>query len=151
MTHDDRLAQPPPAVARVESDAWTEPFWAAAAAHRLVFACCRDCGRFRMPPTPFCPHCRSQAIDWTQPPGEAILYSYTIVEYAIIPDVETALPYVPAIVEYPAADHARLITNIVGSPLSALAVGRQVLLHWRDIVPGLSLPAFSIPANERPL
>jgi len=141
---DDRIAKAPPSGMALTANAWTAPFWDAAARHELLFPRCAECGRFRMPPTPFCPHCQAQGLDWVEPAGEAFLYSYTVVERAVIPGTEDSLPYVPAIVEFPAADGVRLITNMVGSPLGAIAVGTPVALHWHDLPEGGALPVFSV-------
>lgn len=142
---DTRIAQAPPAeLARIDTSPWTAPFWAAAADHRLVVARCADCGQYRMPPTPFCPNCRSQRIDWTQITGDGTLYSYTIVERAIIPDMTGNLPYVPAIIAFAQAGGVRLISNIVGSRLCDLRVDARVVLHWREVGDGLALPVFGM-------
>ena len=55
----------------VPTDAWTQPFWDAAAQGHLRFPRCAECGRFRWPPGPFCPACQSQAVQWVAPPGVA--------------------------------------------------------------------------------
>lgn len=143
MNMDRRIAKaPPPDLAKINTNPWTEPFWAAARRHELVFARCHDCGQFRMPPTPFCPHCRSQAIDWVPSDGRAILYSYTIVERAIMPGMEECLPYVPAIAEFPDTPGVRLITNVVGSELYRIMIGKVALLDWLTLPDGTVLPVF---------
>src|SRR6202042_2548452 len=39
------------------ADAWTQPFWDAAAEGRLVAPRCTTCGTFVLPPQPFCFTC----------------------------------------------------------------------------------------------
>ena len=39
----------------------TEPFWAAAAEHRLVLPRCTNCATFRFPPAAFCWVCRASS------------------------------------------------------------------------------------------
>lgn len=141
---DDRIAKPPPPGMPLAVNAWTAPFWNAAAARQLVLPRCGTCGRHRFPPTPFCPNCQGQEIDWVPAPAEAYLYSYTIVERAILPGTEASLPYVPAIVEFPTADNVRLISNIVGVPLSAIRVGHRVVVDWVDLPEGGTIPVFTI-------
>jgi hypothetical protein len=75
-------------------------------------------------------------------PSEAFLYSYTIVERAIVPGTENSLPYVPAIVEFPSADNVRLITNLVAVRLDAIVVGKRVFSAWLDLPDG-SIPIFT--------
>jgi uncharacterized OB-fold protein len=141
---DDRIAKPPPPGIAIAVNHWTAPFWEAAARHELLLPRCAHCHRYRMPPTPFCPHCNRQGLDWIAAPEEAFLYSYTIVERAVIPGTEDMLPYVPAIVEYPTADGIRLITNIVGASLGQIAVGCPVALAWHDLPEGGAIPVFRL-------
>ena len=144
MSVDPRISKAPPAGIPLAENAWTAPFWQAAARRELVLARCGSCHRFRMPPTPFCRHCRSQEIDWVPAPGPAILYSYTVVERAIFPGMEGSLPYVPAIVEYPQADAVRLISNIVGSRLDALRVGAPLVLDWHVVERDQAVPIYRL-------
>ena len=64
----------------------------------------------------------------------------------MVPGTEAALPYVPAIVEYPDAGGVRLITNIVGSALGDLRVGKALDLAWHDLPGGHAIPVFRIDA-----
>ncbi len=140
----DLLAKRPPrAFFTLSTDAWTKPFWDAAAEHRLVAPRCVDCGHFRLPPTPFCPQCRSQKIDWVTLSGRGTVYSYTVVARAVLPDMEANLPYVPAIVELEGAGGARLISNVVDVPVEAVRVGSAVRVVWDD-EGGPTVPRFTL-------
>ncbi len=142
---DERIAMPPPAVrAKIDTNSWTSRFWEAAAEHRLEIPRCGSCAIFRMPPTPFCPNCRSQEVEWVEIGGEGLVYSYTIVERAVIPGTEGNLPYVPAIIELPEAGNVRLISNVVSCPVGGIEVGKKVSLVWEDLSQGKSLPQFTI-------
>ncbi|HEX2793283.1 MAG TPA: OB-fold domain-containing protein [Croceicoccus sp.] len=146
---DERIARHPPALGgRIVTDAWTAPFWEAAAMRELVLPCCAACGTYRMPPTPFCPNCHSQSIDWMRHAGAAVLYSYTIVDRVLIDGMEGSLPYVPAVVEFPDAQGIRLITNIVDCRIGALRVDAPVELTWIEPVPGTVLPAFTLSREK---
>lgn len=110
-------------------DQWTQPFWDAAARHELVMPCCGDCRTWRWPPTPFCPHCRSQAIDW-QPAGPPRLYSFTIVRR---PGPDPACPpqvIVPGLVEFPQAGGMRFAAAIVDSEIASIAIGSALAVRW---------------------
>lgn len=124
------------------TDQWTEPFWQAARERRLVAARCAACGRFRMPPSPFCPHCLSQELEWPTLSGRGFVYSYTVVGRAIFPEMEACVPYVPALVELPDADNLRLITNIVDTPLDEIVVGMPVGVVWDERADGVVVPRF---------
>jgi len=149
---DQRIARHPPArFAKIDIDAWTAPFWEAASRRELCLPRCSDCGAWRMPPTPFCPECRSQALDWSHYTGRAELYSYTVVDRAIVEGMEDSLPYVPAIVAFPDAQGIRLISNIVDCRIGDLRIGAALALAWLEPALDVILPAFSLlpqPAGE---
>jgi uncharacterized protein len=133
--------RPPISSVRLVTDRWTRPFWDAAADHRLVAPRCAECGRFRMPPTPFCPGCHSQVLEWPTLSGRGTIYSYTVVTRAIVPGTEDSIPYVPAVISLDGADETRLISNVVDVPIDCVHVGDAVSVVWDDY-PGLSIPRF---------
>jgi uncharacterized OB-fold protein len=139
------IAKPPPLqLFKLGKSQWTEPFWDAAANRRLVAPRCGSCGRFRMPPTPLCPHCHSQALEWPQLSGAGTIYSFTIVRRAILPEMEDSIPYVPAVIQFAEADGVRLVSNIVQSPIDNIRVGRPVTVAWQDAPDGVVLPVFRL-------
>jgi uncharacterized OB-fold protein len=140
----DIAKAPPEALFTLSTDQWTEPFWRAASERRLTAAQCAGCGTFRMPPTPFCPECLSQQIDWPSLSGEGTVFSYTVVRRAITPEMEGALPYVPALVDLDGAPGARLITTIVDVPVEAVRVGARVRVVWIERTDGVVIPCFTL-------
>ncbi len=136
------IAKRPPILSKLVTDQWTKPFWDAAADHRLVAPRCGNCSRFRMPPTPFCPHCQSQSIDWIELSGEGIVYSYSIVTRALVPGTEDALPYITAVVTLRDAGDTRLISNIVDVAIDRIQVGDAVTVVWDDQINGVTIPRF---------
>lgn len=144
-----RIAKrPPDALVRVVTDQWTAPFWSAAAQDRLTCAQCGDCGRFRMPPSPFCPHCRSQAVDWPTLPGTGRIFSFTIVERAVLPGTEDTIPYVPAVIDLDGAAPARIISNIVDSDVDAIRIGGRVRAVFDHLEEGVALPRFTLAGED---
>ncbi|MDE8654520.1 Zn-ribbon domain-containing OB-fold protein [Novosphingobium album (ex Liu et al. 2023)] len=133
---------PPTDLFRLETDRWTAPFWEAAAQGRLAVPRCGACGTFRLPPTPFCPACRSQALDWVTLSGRGTLYAFTVVRRAGLPGMEGHIPFVPAVVELPDADGARLVTNIVDTPIAEIRIGMSLALVWRRTADGTQVPRF---------
>ena len=136
--------RPPPELFKLAVNRWTEPFWEGCRQKRLLLARCADCGHARMPPTPFCPRCQSQRVDWSELSGQGTVYSYTVVARAILPGMEAHLPYVPAVVSLEGAEGARLISNIVDVEIEALYVGMPVRLVW-DAAPeqGVAIARFA--------
>ena len=134
--------RPPPDLFKLATNAWTQPFWDAAAQHRLVVAQCGTCGTCRMPPTPFCPTCQSQQIDWKTLSGLGEIYTYTIVDRAILPGMADHLPYVPAVITLEGGGGVRLISNVVDVALAELAIGMPVQVVWDDLREGVAVPRF---------
>ena len=143
MTHTV-AKYPPLLVETIDTNAWTAPFWEATARHELAIPRCGDCGKFRMPPTPFCPDCQSQAIQWVAISDNGVVYSFTLVTRSILPDMEDSVPYVPAIIELPEAAGVRLITNIVETPLDEISVGAPCYMDWHDTVKCYTLPVYRL-------
>jgi uncharacterized protein len=140
--------RPPPALFKLATNSWTQPFWDGTAQHRLLLARCADCGHARMPPTPFCPCCQSQRIEWDSLSGRGEVYAYTIVERAILPDMDAHLPYVPAVVTLDGGGGTRLISNIVDVEVASIAIGMRVQVVWDDVpADGVAIPRFR-PAAE---
>jgi uncharacterized protein len=136
---------PPRELFKLSVDQWTAAFWEAAAQHRLVVPRCCACGTFRMPPTPFCPECQSQGVDWIEVAGQGTIYSYSIITRATVPSMADCLPYIPALITLEEAAGVRLVTNIVDVPVDGVHIGARVCLVWADLEPGVSLPRFTFP------
>lgn len=134
---------PPAELAVLTPDSWTEPFWVAAADHRLVVPRCTSCGTFRMPPSPFCYVCQSQEVDWVEHTGEGRVYSYTVIHHAVVALMRDALPYVVVVVELPDAGGVRLVSNLVDCDTTAVAVGMPVRVVWDDVSEGVAVPRFT--------
>ena len=143
------LKVPPAELVHLNPDQWTAPFWAAAAQHHLVCARCGNCGRFRMPPGPFCPRCRSQEVEWPRLSGQGTVFTYTIVTHPVMPILHGHLPYAVAAVTLSDAGGVRLLGNVVGIDSEELAVGLPVRVQWADIAEGVSVPRFGHDLDSR--
>jgi hypothetical protein len=128
----------------VPMDAWTQPFWEAAAQSKLLLPRCAACHHFRWPPGPFCPHCQSQLTQWTEP-GVARVYSFTIVRDQHAQDAARPAPRAPALIEFPDADGVRMLAAIVDTPLEDIRIGAEVALRWSRAA-NVAMPVFSIRA-----
>lgn len=140
--------RPPDALARIVTDSWTAPYWEAARDGRLTCARCADCGHFRSPPSPFCPSCRSQALEWPTLPGTGTVYSFTVVERAVIPGTEDSIPYVVAVVALDGADGARIISNVVEAPVEAVRIGARVRAVFDTMPDGAVIPRFVLSGEQ---
>lgn len=142
MTTARPAGAPPAALARLNPDVWTEPFWTAAAQRRLVCQRCAACGTFRMPPSPFCKVCQSQADEWIELSGRGAVYTYTVVRQSSIPQLAGSVPYVLAIVELADAKNLLLTSNIVNTDPEGVYAGMPVEVVWDETAPGVVIPRF---------
>ena len=128
-----RALTPPQSLVGLHPDAWTEPFWVAAADHRLTCPRCTACATMRMPPSPFCPRCRSQSIEWVELSGRGTVWSFTIARHALIPELADCLPYVVAVVDLEGAPGVRLVANVIDTEVEDVHVGMPLEVVWEDI------------------
>jgi uncharacterized OB-fold protein len=134
----------------LSQDLWTKPYWDAARERRLTAPRCGHCGRFRMPPTPFCPHCRSQEIEWPTLSGRGTIFSFTIVARAIVPAMEGSIPYVPALIDLDDAPGARLTTAIVDVPVDDIRIDAPVSVVFVERSDGVVVPRFTLASAAAP-
>ena len=135
---------PPADIIGLSMSPSTEPFWQAAAEHRLVVPRCTSCGTYRLPPAPFCFNCRAQEVEWIDHDGAGEIYSFTVIRHAVIPQVAEALPFVAAVVELPGTGGCRLVGNVVDCDPGAVRIGLPVTLDWYDVRAGESVPVFRL-------
>jgi uncharacterized OB-fold protein len=93
-----------------------------------------------MPPSSFCPACRTQAVVWDELSGSGTIFTYTVVRHAVIPAVEDYVPYVIAVVDLDGAPDARLVVNVVDVDPASVTIGAPVHVVWDDCAEGVSVP-----------
>ncbi len=118
----------------------TEPFWQAAKEHRLTACQCAACGKFRMPPSPFCPECSSPAKNWPELPGTATVFSYVVCNKN--PKTGEDFIYVPVVVDLDGAPGARLNANVSGCDAEDVHIGMKLVVDWTPIQGDWVLPNF---------
>jgi hypothetical protein len=129
----------PGELVHISTDPSTEPFWQAALEDRLTACRCGDCGAFRMPPTPFCPQCRSRAVEWPELSGRATVFSFSVVHgFPGLADIVL----VPAVLDLPDAPGARLVTDIIDVDPETVSIGMEVEVTFSAIADGWKLPLF---------
>ncbi|MER5964409.1 Zn-ribbon domain-containing OB-fold protein [Streptomyces sp. NPDC002057] len=103
-------------------DAFTRPYWDAAADGHLLLRRCAACDRVHHYPREFCPHCWSEDVGWERASGRATLYTWSVVHRNDLPPFGERVPYVAAVVDL--AEGPRMMTEVVGVDLGADGVGR---------------------------
>lgn len=113
--------------------------WEGALEERLMVQKCGDCQTFVFTPKRACPHCFSANLSWTQSSGRGTIYSYTVIHRAPHPAFQ--VPYCAAVVELEEGWH--MLTNIVGTPMDAIAVGAPVEVSF-ETFGKIALPCFRV-------
>ncbi|UZJ30885.1 Zn-ribbon domain-containing OB-fold protein [Streptomyces endophytica] len=136
-----------------EVDAFTRPYWEAAAQGRLLLRRCRaeGCGRAHHYPREFCPYCWSEDVDWEPAAGRGTLYTWSVVHRNDLPPFGDRVPYVAAVVDL--AEGPRMMTEIVGCPEADLRIGMPLVVDFRgdgDAGPGDAGPGDAGLADTGP-
>ncbi|WP_367322421.1 Zn-ribbon domain-containing OB-fold protein [Streptomyces sp. HUAS ZL42] len=114
-----------------EPDAFTRPYWDAAAEGRLLVRRCGACGRAHHYPREFCPHCWSEDVTWERASGRATLYTWSVVHRNDLPPFGERTPYVAAVVDL--AEGPRMMTEVVDG--GGLQAGMELEVAFREGVP----------------
>ncbi len=117
-------------------------FWDYCQQRELRFQRCPACRRFRHPPTPVCPACRSVEIEWVQTTDIGVVFSFTIVHYAAHASIKSVVPYNVAIIDFPECGHARLVSNVIDVGPTEMHIGMQVSLVWETAGNDMLVPRF---------
>lgn len=116
-----------------EPDAFTRPYWEAAAEGRLLLRRCAACGRAHHYPREFCPYCWSEEVDWEQASGRAVLYTWSVVHGNDLPPFRDRLPYVAAVVDL--AEGPRMMTALVDCDPLTLRAGQALHVTFATVEP----------------
>ncbi|MFF5925949.1 Zn-ribbon domain-containing OB-fold protein [Streptomyces hydrogenans] len=126
-------------------DAFTRPYWDAAAEGRLLLRRCRACARPHHYPREFCPHCWSEDVDWEPASGRATLYTWSVVHRNDLPPFGERVPYVAAVVDL--AEGPRMMTQVVDVPEDDLRAGMALEVVFRTGDDGVAVPVFTAPGR----
>ncbi|MFF8861503.1 Zn-ribbon domain-containing OB-fold protein [Streptomyces sp. NPDC015139] len=113
-----------------EPDAFTRPYWAAAAEGRLLIRRCAECGRAHHYPREFCPYCWSEEVGWEEASGRATLYTWSTVHRNDLPPFGERTPYTAAVVDL--AEGPRMMTQVVACAEAELAAGMPLRVAFRE-------------------
>jgi uncharacterized protein len=135
-----RPARPPRPRPAITPD---NAFWfEGARAHKLLIQHCTNCGALRHPPLPACAVCGSLEWDAVESSGRGTLYSFVVVHYPQVAAFEYPLPI--GLIEL--EEGTRVVANLDGMELDAIAIGMAVQATFVDYDEELSLPVFA-PAD----
>lgn len=119
-------------------DDQSEPFWEGCARHELLIQRCGSCGRFRFPPQPMCPECRSFESTFEPAGGRGRIWSWVIAHPPVLPSFADRTPFSVAVIELD--EGVRMIGNIVECANEDISEGMPVQVTFEDIEDGVALP-----------
>lgn len=124
-----------------EVDAFTRPYWDAAAEGRLLIRRCSACRAAHHYPREFCPRCWSDDVHWERACGLATLYTWSVVHLNDLPPFGDRVPYAAAVVDL--AEGPRMMTEVTDCPEEDLRVGMPLRVHFRPATQGTpAVPVF---------
>lgn len=97
------------------SEETTAPFWEGCARGELRVQACGACGKWRHPPRPMCPHCRSTEVTWARTSGTGRVWSFVVPHPPLLPAYSPLAPYNVIVVELDDDPKIRLVGNLVAS------------------------------------
>lgn len=121
-------------------DVYSKPFWQYAKKHELRMQQCKDCGKFRFPPSPVCDACLSENYDWKLLSGKGKIITWCVFHQLYLPGFKDEMPYNCIMVEL--QEGPLFISNLVGTKNEDIAFDMPVEVFFEDITPEFSLPKF---------
>jgi uncharacterized protein len=107
-----------------QPDEVSAPYWEAARNRQLVVQTCQSCGRAQFPPDLVCHGCIGDRLVFEPVRGDGVVYSFAI--YTRSFDQAFEVPYALALIDLAERPEVRLMTNIVDTPMDAIAIGMDV-------------------------
>lgn len=105
---------------------YDQPMWESMERRKLELQACVSCGRFRYPPGPTCPHCRSMEYRWQPVSGHGKILSWVVFHRQYFGDHPP--PYNAVAVEI--AEGPILISTLVGEKPEGSWIGAEVELDY---------------------
>jgi len=123
------------------------PFWAGTARGELLVQACASCGRWRFPPRPMCPYCRSIEVRWDRASGTATIWAFVVPHPPLLPAYAELAPYNVIVVALDEDPTIRMVGNLLASPDGAInevdpatiRIGERVRVVFQQ-VDDVSLP-----------
>ena len=116
------------------------PFWEGAERGELLGQRCVECKRFRHPPRPMCPACRSMESGWVRMSGRGTIYSFVVVHPPVMPAFQDQLPMPVVLVELEENPELRLVGNVRECAREQIRIGMPVEVVFEKVAEDVALP-----------
>ena len=136
------------AVPLPEIDQESAPFWEGTLVGELRMQACDRCGRYRFPPRPMCPWCRSFDRHWDVMSGRGTVWSFVVPHPPLLPAFQPLAPYNVVVVALDEDPMLRLVGNLLASPDGAInevdpatiRIGEPVRVVFQQVADDVALP-----------
>lgn len=95
-------------------DSDSQFFWQGLRNDQVLMQNCDSCERFRFPPMPYCPFCRSGSMSIKPISGRGTIYSWIVANRAFAPAFAADVPYTVATVDF--EEGVRAAVRVEGNP-----------------------------------
>ncbi len=120
-------------------------FWEAADREEFIGQKCSDCGKFRFPPRPMCPHCHSLKREEVKLSGRGTVYTWAVPRHP--PPFGFREPPIIAVI---ALDEGiRMVSNVVGVKIEDMKHDMPVEVTFEDTMNKHKVPVFR-PLSPNP-
>lgn len=113
-------------------------FWDAADREEFIGQRCTDCGQYRFPPRPMCPHCHSLNREELKLSGRGKVVSYTIPRHPHPFGFKES----PVVVLVELEEGTRIVSNLVGVPYEEVAFDMPVEVAFEPTMNKHKVPVF---------
>ncbi|MCZ7534489.1 MAG: OB-fold domain-containing protein [Acidimicrobiia bacterium] len=129
------------------------PFWEGTRLGELRMQRCSECARFRFPPRPMCPWCRSTASEWPALSGRGIVWSFAVSHPPLLPAYAELAPYNTVVVALDEDPSLRLVGNLIaaaGAPINSvdpatIEIGEPIQVVFDRVSDDIVLPRWTRP------
>ena len=111
-----------------------QAYWDAADQGQLLVKRCRSCGQAHHDPRDVCPHCLSDATEWTHAAGTGSVYSFSTMGLG-------NAAYTIALVTLD--EGVTLMTNLVDCDIATVRIGQRVRVVFKPSDGGPAVPMFT--------
>lgn len=119
-------------------------FWDHATEGELVCECCSECGKFRFPPRPMCPHCHSVEREIVKLSGRGTVYTW--IRPLHPPAMGFDEPPIAALIEL--EEGFRMVSNLVDIAFEDVTAGLPVEVTFVPTMKDKQVPVFRPAAGK---
>ena len=113
-------------VPQPESDGLSAPYWEGAKNEKLIIQRCQSCGSWQWGPEWICHQCLSFDLGWEEVEPVGRIYSWERSHHPVHAALKGHGAYIAVLVELPHAGNVRMVGNLLGDPMQAVAIGSEV-------------------------